>query len=100
MARANSPRSDEFVTGVNVGLMGELSEADRREFLIRRYGSADVGVADGVLQGSSAQIIDRVGQYQDAGADWVIIALRAPMEEEVLARFATDVIPTFASSEG
>jgi alkanesulfonate monooxygenase SsuD/methylene tetrahydromethanopterin reductase-like flavin-dependent oxidoreductase (luciferase family) len=99
VVRANSPRADEFVTGVNVGLMGELSEADRREFLIRRYGSADGGVADGVLEGSSAQIIDRVGQYQDAGADWVIIALRAPIEEEVLARFAAEVIPNFVSSE-
>jgi alkanesulfonate monooxygenase SsuD/methylene tetrahydromethanopterin reductase-like flavin-dependent oxidoreductase (luciferase family) len=100
VVRANSPRPDEFVTGVNVGLMGELSEADRRDFLIRRYGSADGGVADGVLEGSSAQIIDRVGQYQDAGADWVIIALRAPIEEEVLARFAAEVIPNFVSSEG
>jgi alkanesulfonate monooxygenase SsuD/methylene tetrahydromethanopterin reductase-like flavin-dependent oxidoreductase (luciferase family) len=99
VVQANCPRPDEYVAGVNVGLMGELSESDRREFLIRRYGTADAGVADGVLEGSSAQMIDRVAQYQDAGADWVIIALRAPIEDDVLARFAAEVIPAFADSE-
>jgi alkanesulfonate monooxygenase SsuD/methylene tetrahydromethanopterin reductase-like flavin-dependent oxidoreductase (luciferase family) len=99
VVQANCPRPDEYVAGVNVGLMGELSESDRREFLIRRYGTADAAVADGILEGSSAQMIDRVGQYQAAGADWVIIALRAPIEEDVLARFATEVIPAFADAD-
>jgi hypothetical protein len=79
--------------------MGELSESDRREFLIRRYGSAEAGVVDGILEGSSARMIDRVGQYQDAAAEWIIIALRAPIEEEVLVRFATEVIPAFAAPQ-
>jgi alkanesulfonate monooxygenase SsuD/methylene tetrahydromethanopterin reductase-like flavin-dependent oxidoreductase (luciferase family) len=99
VVRANCPRPAEFVAGVNVGLMGELSESDRREFLIRRYGSAEAGVVDGILEGSSARMIDRVGQYQDAAAEWIIIALRAPIEEEVLVRFATEVIPAFAAPQ-
>jgi alkanesulfonate monooxygenase SsuD/methylene tetrahydromethanopterin reductase-like flavin-dependent oxidoreductase (luciferase family) len=100
VVRSNCPRPDAYVAGVNVGLMGELNESDREEFLIRRYGSAGSAVADGILEGSTAQMIDRVSQYQDAGADWVIIALRPPIEEGVLVRFATEVIPAFAASEG
>jgi alkanesulfonate monooxygenase SsuD/methylene tetrahydromethanopterin reductase-like flavin-dependent oxidoreductase (luciferase family) len=99
VVRAHCPRPDEYVAGVNVGLMGELSESDRREFLIRRYGTADAAVSDGILEGSSARMIDRVGQYQEAGADWLIIALRPPIEQEVLARFAAEVIPAFVTSD-
>jgi alkanesulfonate monooxygenase SsuD/methylene tetrahydromethanopterin reductase-like flavin-dependent oxidoreductase (luciferase family) len=95
----NCPRPGAFVAGVNVGLMGELTESDRREFLIRRYGTADAGVADGILEGSSERMIARVAEYRDAGADWVIIALRPPIEGDVLARFANEVIPAFAGQD-
>jgi len=98
VVRSNCSRPDEYVAGVNVGLMGELDESDRTEFLIRRYGSAGDAVAAGILEGSTEQMIDRVGQYRESGADWVIIALRPPIEDEVLARFATEVIPAFAAS--
>lgn len=94
---ANAPRPEAFVTGVNVGLMGELSAAGQREFLLRRYGSAEAGVAAGVLAGSPAAWTERVGQYGDAGADWVILALRHPIEMDVLEAFAHQVLPAFAS---
>ena len=42
----------------------------------------------GVLTGSDAEVVDRIGQYVDAGADQVNLALRAPFDREALDRFA------------
>ena len=47
------------------------------------------------MRGSSQEIVDRVGEYRDAGAEMVILALRAPFVAEDLDRFATEVIPAF-----
>jgi alkanesulfonate monooxygenase SsuD/methylene tetrahydromethanopterin reductase-like flavin-dependent oxidoreductase (luciferase family) len=46
-----------------------------------------------VLTGSVAEMVDRVGGYVEAGADWVILALRAPFDRDGLERFASEVIP-------
>ena len=43
--------------------------------------------------GSPQQMVDRIGEYADAGADWVILALRAPFDLDELDRFAADVLP-------
>jgi alkanesulfonate monooxygenase SsuD/methylene tetrahydromethanopterin reductase-like flavin-dependent oxidoreductase (luciferase family) len=50
------------------------------------------GIADfvrpGVLGGSDEEVVDRIGQYVDAGADQVNIALRAPFDTDALERLA------------
>ena len=35
--------------------------------------------------------------YVDAGADWVILALRAPFDLDALERFAVEVAPAFTT---
>jgi alkanesulfonate monooxygenase SsuD/methylene tetrahydromethanopterin reductase-like flavin-dependent oxidoreductase (luciferase family) len=45
-------------------------------------------VRPGVLGGSVGEVVDRIGQYVDAGADQVNLALRAPFNDEDLHRFA------------
>jgi alkanesulfonate monooxygenase SsuD/methylene tetrahydromethanopterin reductase-like flavin-dependent oxidoreductase (luciferase family) len=95
IVQSNSAHPEEFVTGVNVGLIGELSEAELADFLAHRYGQSGGGVIEGVLIGSSGQWEDQVGHYRAAGADWLNLALRAPIEMDVVERFATEVMPRF-----
>ena len=52
----------------------------------------------GVLTGTVAEMVDRVGAYSDAGADWVILAMRAPFDRDGLERFAGEVLPQFLRS--
>ena len=58
------------------------------------------GIADYVrpaaLLGSAQQMIDHIGNYADAGAQTVIVALRAPFDPDALERFADEVLPAFA----
>ncbi len=58
------------------------------------------GIADYVrpaaLLGSAQQMIDHIGNYADAGAQTVIVALRAPFDPDALERFAEEVLPAFA----
>ena len=41
-----------------------------------------------MLTGSDEEILDRIGQYVDAGADQLNISLRAPFDIELLERFS------------
>ena len=67
---------------VNVGLA--YSEAS----LVQQFGNIADFVRGGVLTGSDQEIIDRIGQYVDAGAEQVNIALRAPFDLDSLERFS------------
>ena len=42
----------------------------------------------GVLTGGIDDVVARVGEYVDAGADQVNIALRAPFDVDALERFS------------
>jgi len=72
---------------VNVGI------AMRDGDLERQFGAMANYVAPGVLHGSVGEIVDRVGAYGEGGADWVILALRAPFDVDGLDMFATEVLP-------
>ncbi|MBV8952306.1 MAG: TIGR03560 family F420-dependent LLM class oxidoreductase [Actinobacteria bacterium] len=76
---------------VNVGLA--FSDDDLRE----QFSTMAEWVRPGVLTGSVQEMVDRIGAYTDAGATWVILALRAPFHPEHLSRFASEVFPAFAS---
>jgi len=71
----------------NVGIA--MREGD----LEQQFGAMAEYVAPGVLHGSVGEIVDRVGAYGDAGADWVILAMRAPFDVDGLDMFATEVLP-------
>ena len=72
----------EIRTAVNVGL------AWTDESLRQQFGGLADFVRPGVLTGSDAEVLDRVGQYVDAGADQVNLSLRAPFDADALERFA------------
>jgi alkanesulfonate monooxygenase SsuD/methylene tetrahydromethanopterin reductase-like flavin-dependent oxidoreductase (luciferase family) len=73
--------------GANVGMAFGDDE------LRTQFGRLAELVRPGVLTGSVSEMVDRVGAYADAGADWVILAMRAPFDHEGLERFAAEVLP-------
>lgn len=72
----------EIKRAVNLGL------AYTDESLRQQFGALADLVRPGVLSGSDDEIVDRIGQYVDAGADQVNIALRAPFQLDPIERFA------------
>ena len=58
------------------------------ESLRAQFGHLAEHVRPGVLTGSEQQVIDRIGEYVDAGADQINLALRAPFDTDALERFA------------
>lgn len=91
IVKRHSPAPDRLVTGVNVGLVFADSGAD--EELARRFGAYADRVKEGTLYGGVGQIVEKIGRYQQAGADWINLGLRAPFDIASLERFATEVIP-------
>jgi len=84
---------------VNLGLALGRDEDDarrKREGLQAQFGSALGFLEPGMLIGTPQQVIDRIGAYTDAGAEWIIVALRAPFDFEGLQAFAERVMPAFA----
>jgi F420-dependent oxidoreductase-like protein len=77
----------EIVKTVNVGM------AFTDEELKRQFGPMSNYVKPGVLSGSVQEMVDKVGAYVAAGAQWVILAMRAPFDRDGLERFASEVIP-------
>jgi F420-dependent oxidoreductase-like protein len=77
----------EITKTVNTGI------AWRDGDLEAQFGNIAEFVRPGVLMGSVNEIVDRVGQYRDAGAEWLILAMRAPFDLEGLDRFAAEVLP-------
>ncbi len=73
---------NEIRRTVNLGLA--YSDAS----LVQQFGALSEHVRPGVLAGSDEQIIDRIGQYVEAGADQVNLALRAPFDVASVERFA------------
>lgn len=72
----------EIKRAVNLGL------AWTEESLRAQFGALTDAVRPGVLSGSDEQIIDRIGEYVEAGADQVNIALRPPFDVDALERFS------------
>jgi len=77
----------EIVKTINVGM------AFTEEELKRQFGPMSNYVKPGVLSGSVQEMVDKVGAYVSAGAQWVILAMRAPFDRDGLERFASEVIP-------
>ncbi|MCX8073122.1 MAG: TIGR03560 family F420-dependent LLM class oxidoreductase [Candidatus Binatia bacterium] len=89
----------EITRTVNVGLAiarNETELARKRDGLRQQFGAILEFMEPGMLVGTVPQVIDRVGEYQKAGADWVIVALRAPFDREGLQLFVEEVLPAFA----
>ena len=59
------------------------------------FGGMTEWVKPGHLVGTPSEVVDRIGAYERAGADWVILALRAPFDFDGLDLFIRDVMPKF-----
>jgi F420-dependent oxidoreductase-like protein len=73
-----------------------LTLAWSEDDLVERFGGMTDYIRPSALIGSTQEIVDRVAEYRDAGADRVIIALRAPFDTDGLDRFAAEVMPAVA----
>jgi alkanesulfonate monooxygenase SsuD/methylene tetrahydromethanopterin reductase-like flavin-dependent oxidoreductase (luciferase family) len=83
---------------LNLGLaIGADAAAVKRQdkTLESKFGALTDFVRPGHLIGTPAQVIDRIGEYVRGGAEWVILALRAPFDWDGLALFIRDVMPAF-----
>jgi F420-dependent oxidoreductase-like protein len=76
---------------VNVGM------AFTDEELRRQFGPMSDYVKPGVLSGNVQEMVDKVGGYVEAGASYVILAMRAPFDRDGLERFAAEVMPTVST---
>ena len=70
---------------VNVGM------AYTEQSLAEQFGRIKDMVRPGVLFGSDEQMLDRIGEYVEAGAEQINIAMRAPFDPDALERFAKAV---------
>lgn len=68
---------------INVGI------ASDEDNLRQQFGAIADFVRPGVLTGGDEEILDRIGQYVEAGADQLNISLRAPFDVELLERVST-----------
>ena len=71
------------------------AEAERRGFFTQ-WGPMAAMMEGGMLFGTPKQAVERVGQYFDAGASRVTIALRAPFDWDALRGYVEEVLPAFA----
>lgn len=72
----------ELRCAVNLGL------AWTEESLVGQFGAIAERVRPGVLGGSVERVVDRIGEYVEAGADQVNLALRAPFDVDALTQFS------------
>jgi F420-dependent oxidoreductase-like protein len=83
---------------INLGLALGRNEAEasrKREGLRAQFGAALPFIEAGMLIGTPQEVVDRIGAYVQAGADWIIVALRAPFDVEGLHVFIDAVMPAF-----
>lgn len=93
---ARDPR--DVIRSVNLGLVVGETERDvarKREALQQQFGAALSFLEPGILLGTPAQVIDRIHEYRNAGAEWVNLAVRAPFDFEGLELFVKEVMPVF-----
>lgn len=95
MLRDLAPRT--FAVGASMPLV--IAEPGQLDAVMQeRYGATAEQQKPAALAGSIDQIVDKVGRYVDAGADWIILAMRPPFEFDELARFAEEVVPQLGSA--
>lgn len=90
-----------MIRSVNLGLGIARTEAEvakKQEALAECFGNRNpVRLTEGMLAGTPQQIIDKIGQFQDAGATWLNAVLRGPIDLDGLQLFIEDVVPAFRS---
>lgn len=83
---------------VNVGFWMGATQAEARAERQRyndQYGARAEERGGGMLFGTPREAVERVGQYIEAGAQGLNIALRAPFNWDALQSFAEEVVPAY-----
>ena len=89
----------EITRSVNVGFWigaDEAAASAERQRFQEQYGPQADERSGGMLFGTASQVIDRIGEYVDAGAKGLNITLRAPFNWDALQAFAEEVVPALA----
>lgn len=90
------PRAITRTVNVGLAIGADDPEVARQESVLPgMFGGLTELVKPGILIGTPARVIDRIGEYERAGAEWVILALRAPFDWDGLELFVRDVMPAF-----
>lgn len=76
----------------SINLMFDLGKNEAE--LAAQWGAMWDRVRDGSLHGSVEQASDRIAAYRDAGADLVNVALRAPVDHDLLDAYLTEIAPS------
>jgi alkanesulfonate monooxygenase SsuD/methylene tetrahydromethanopterin reductase-like flavin-dependent oxidoreductase (luciferase family) len=90
------PRAITRTANVGLALGPDARAVARQQENLRlMFGPMTDFVRPGILVGTPGQVIDRIGAYARAGAEWIILALRAPFDWDGLDLFVRDVMPAF-----
>lgn len=94
---ASEGRSPEDVRrAINVGLFMGTSQTDATRY--ENEVEASVWRGEEVLLGTVGQVVEKVGEYRDAGAEQInlnVFGNRPPFDLDAIELFATKVIPQF-----
>jgi alkanesulfonate monooxygenase SsuD/methylene tetrahydromethanopterin reductase-like flavin-dependent oxidoreductase (luciferase family) len=92
------PRAITRTVNLGLAIGRDAATAARQEQNLRlMFGPMMDLVRPGILVGTPERVRDRLGEYERAGAEWVILALRAPFDWEGLELFVSEVLPSLAS---
>ncbi len=80
----------------SINLMFDLGK-DEAE-LETQWGAMWGRVREGSLHGSVEQASERIAEYRDAGADLVNVALRAPVDHDLLDAYLSEIAPALRAS--
>jgi alkanesulfonate monooxygenase SsuD/methylene tetrahydromethanopterin reductase-like flavin-dependent oxidoreductase (luciferase family) len=64
----------------------------------KELGPFEAALREGALVGAPAQAIDRIGEFERAGAQGLNIAFRPPVDWEAFQAFIEEVLPVFHGS--
>jgi alkanesulfonate monooxygenase SsuD/methylene tetrahydromethanopterin reductase-like flavin-dependent oxidoreductase (luciferase family) len=92
------PRAIIRTANVGLAIGADAARAKAQEEKLQlMFGGMTDWVKPGHLLGTPQQVVDRIGAYERAGTDWVILALRAPFDFDGLDLFIREVMPKFAA---
>ena len=90
--------TDEITPTVNVGFYlgtDEMKANKKKKLFQEKWGVKGPEVAKGMLFGTAKDAIERIRQYEEAGADGLNIALRSPFDWPAIQVFLEEVLPVF-----
>jgi len=92
------PRAITRTANLGLALGEDAADVRRQEENLRlMFGPMTDLVRPGILVGTPAAVTERIRAYADAGAEWVILALRAPFDWNGLELFIREVMPAFGT---